>query len=140
MIPEWGMATPALLTYCIHSCAPSLLRSDSRDKILLTSLPCISSCLYYLFCIHGLEMRPLTPLTRYRVLSCIHGLLFILCIWIGDAPLCPLDSLPRPILCTWIGVVASSSLDSLPRPIHYTLYYHIHVSLFVIAICLMYID
>ena len=85
-------------------------------------------------------MRPLAPLTRYRVLSCVHGLLFVLCTRIGDAASCPLDSLPRPILYTWIGGAASCPLDSLPRPVHYTLYYHIHVFISVFAIFLMYID
>ncbi len=85
-------------------------------------------------------MRPFVLLTRYRVLSYLHGLLFVLCKQIGDAALFSLDTLQRLILCTWIGVAASCPLDLLLRPVHYTLYYHIHVSLSVLTICLMYID
>ena len=89
-----------------------LLRLDPSDYNLFISLPCVSFCLYYLFCVHGWRCGPLPPL----------------------------DSLPRPVLCTWIGGAAPCPLDSLPRPVHHILYHRIHVSLSVLAICLVYID
>ena len=52
----------------------SLFRLDPSDYILLTSLPCVSFCLYDLFRVHGLEIRPLAPMTPYHVHSCVHGL------------------------------------------------------------------
>ena len=38
------------------------------------------------------------------------------------------------------GLLPPCPLDCLPRPVHYTLYYHIHVSLSILVICLVYID